>query len=99
MKFFPALIPKQDGRIFIELINWPFLDDLKDPAKYKAGLDLAIASGWPWKHESAALMRGSHKPAWLRGYYRTCAICNVWKCSARYSLRSKSRMKTFRRPS
>jgi hypothetical protein len=30
----------QDGRIFIELINWPFLSELKGtPAEYKAGLD------------------------------------------------------------
>ena len=36
----------QDGRIFIELINWPFLSEHKGtPAKYKAGdrsrLDMA----------------------------------------------------------
>ena len=37
----------QDGRIFIELINWLFLSELKGtPAEYKAGLDLAIARGW-----------------------------------------------------
>jgi len=38
--------PVQDGRILIELINWPFLHDLKgSPAEYKAGLDLAITRG------------------------------------------------------
>jgi hypothetical protein len=43
----------QDGRIFIELINWPFLSELKGtPAEYKAGLDLAIESGWLKLHES-----------------------------------------------
>jgi hypothetical protein len=37
----------QDGRIYIEKINWPFLHDLRgSPAEYKAGLDLAIARGW-----------------------------------------------------
>jgi hypothetical protein len=37
----------QDGRIFIELINGPFLYEHKgNPAEYKAGLDLAIAKGW-----------------------------------------------------
>jgi hypothetical protein len=42
----------QDGRIFIEKINWPFLHDLKGtPGEYKAGLDLAIARGWLWMHE------------------------------------------------
>ena len=43
----------QDGRIFIELINWPFLSELKGTlAEYKAGLDLAITRGWLWLHES-----------------------------------------------
>jgi hypothetical protein len=42
-----AVEPVQDGRIFIELINWPFLSEFKGtPAEYKAGLDLAIARGW-----------------------------------------------------
>lgn len=44
-----AVEPVQDGRIFIELINWPFLSELKgSPAEYKAGLDLAIDRGWLW---------------------------------------------------
>jgi hypothetical protein len=37
----------QDGRIYIELINAPFLFEHKaSPAEYTAGLDLAIARGW-----------------------------------------------------
>jgi hypothetical protein len=37
----------QEGRIFIELINWPFLSENKgSPAEYKAGLDVAINRGW-----------------------------------------------------
>ena len=37
----------QDGRIYIELINAPFLYEHKaSPAEYKAGLDLAINRGW-----------------------------------------------------
>jgi hypothetical protein len=37
----------QDGRIFIELINGPFLPEHKaTPAECKAGLDLAMARGW-----------------------------------------------------
>jgi hypothetical protein len=37
----------QDGRIFIELVNAPFLYEHKgSPAEYKAGLDLAITKGW-----------------------------------------------------
>ena len=48
-----AVEPVQDARIHIEKINWPMLHDLKaSPAEYKAGLDLAIAKGWLWLHES-----------------------------------------------
>jgi hypothetical protein len=37
----------QDGRIYIELVNEPFLFEHRaSPAEYKAGLDLAIAHGW-----------------------------------------------------
>jgi hypothetical protein len=42
-----SIEPVQEGRIFIELINWPFLSELKGTsAEYKAGLDLAITRGW-----------------------------------------------------
>ena len=44
----------QDGRIHIERINGPFMYEHKgSPAEYKAGLDLAIAKGWLWLHETA----------------------------------------------
>ena len=53
--------PVQDGRM---LINWPFLHDLKgSPAEYKAGLDLAIARGRLWKHESCTYVKLTHKVA------------------------------------
>jgi hypothetical protein len=39
--------PVQDGRIYIELINGPFLfTDKASPAEYGAGLKLAIDRGW-----------------------------------------------------
>ena len=42
----------QDGRIYIELINGPFLfREGATPAEYKAGLDLAIERGWLVLHE------------------------------------------------
>jgi hypothetical protein len=48
----------QDGRIFIELINWPFLSEFKaSPAEYKAGLDLAIERGWLWLDESGTYVK------------------------------------------
>ena len=48
----------QDGRIYIELINGPFLFREKGtPAEYKAGLDLAIERGWLVMHESGTFVR------------------------------------------
>jgi hypothetical protein len=56
----------QNGRIFIELINWPFLHDLKGtPAGYGAGLDLAIERGSLWKHESGTYVKFTHAGAEL----------------------------------
>jgi hypothetical protein len=53
-----SIKPAQEGRIFLELINWPFLHDLKgSPAEYKAGLDLAIARGWLVLHESGTYVK------------------------------------------
>jgi hypothetical protein len=62
MKIASGIEPVQDGRIFIELINWPFLHDLRGtPAEYKGGLDLAIARGWLWKHESGTYVKITQK--------------------------------------
>jgi hypothetical protein len=49
--------PVQDGRLHIEKVNAPFLKEGGSPAEYKAGLDLAIASGWLWRHESGTFVR------------------------------------------
>ena len=59
-----AFEPVQDGRIYIEKINEPFLYQLKGtPAEYKAGLDLAIAKGWLWLHESGTYVKLSEAGA------------------------------------
>jgi hypothetical protein len=56
----------QDGRIYIELINWPFLSEFKGtPAEYKAALDLAISRGWLWLHESGTYVKFTHVGAEL----------------------------------
>jgi hypothetical protein len=50
--------PVQDGRIHIELINWPFLQEHRgSPAEYKAGLDFAIERRWLWLHESGTYVK------------------------------------------
>jgi hypothetical protein len=47
----------QDGRIHIEKINLPFLRAGGSPAEYGAALELAIAKGWLWKHESGTYVK------------------------------------------
>ena len=47
---------RQDGRIYIELINAPFLfREHATPAEYSAGLKLAIERGWLVLHESGTI--------------------------------------------
>jgi hypothetical protein len=58
MELVNAFDPVQDGRIYIEKINGPFLYQHKDtPAEYKAGLERAIANGWLWLHESGTYVK------------------------------------------
>jgi hypothetical protein len=58
MEIANAVEPVQDGRIFIELINGPFLYEHRgSPAEYGAGLKLAIDRGWLWKHESGTYVK------------------------------------------
>jgi hypothetical protein len=48
----------QDGRIYIELINGPFLfREGGTPAEYKAGLDRAIERGWLELHDSGTYVK------------------------------------------
>jgi hypothetical protein len=48
----------QDGRIFIELVNGPFLYEHRgSPAEYKAGLEAAISRGWLVLHESGTYVK------------------------------------------
>ncbi|MBR1250020.1 hypothetical protein JQ609_24230 [Bradyrhizobium sp. AUGA SZCCT0169] len=48
----------QDGRIHIEKLNGPFLfKEGGSPAEYTAGLELAIARGWLWRHESRTYVK------------------------------------------
>jgi hypothetical protein len=41
----------QNGRIFIELVNAPFLKAGGSAGEYRAGLDRALARGWLTRHE------------------------------------------------
>jgi hypothetical protein len=58
MEIANSIEPVQDGRIFIEDVNWPFLQEHRgSPAEYKAGLDLAIERGWLQLHESGTFVK------------------------------------------
>ena len=56
--------PIQDGRIYIEKINGPFLYvDRGTPAEYSAGLKLAIERGWLGKFMTAEHLLNSRPRA------------------------------------
>jgi hypothetical protein len=47
----------QDGRIFIELINGPFLKKGGTPDQFRDALARAITLGWLWLHQSGAYVK------------------------------------------
>ena len=47
----------QDGRIFIERVNEPFLAAGGSGEQFRAGIERAIALGWIWRHESGTYVR------------------------------------------
>jgi hypothetical protein len=47
----------QDGRIFIERINAPFLAAGGSGENFRAGIERAIALGWLWRHESGTYVK------------------------------------------
>ena len=58
MEIANSVEPVQDGRIHIEKINWPFLQEHRgSPAEYKAGVDFAIERGWLRLHESGTYVK------------------------------------------
>ena len=58
MEHAQAFEPIQEGRIYIEKINGPFLfGDKGTPAEYSAGLELAISRGWMELHESGTFVK------------------------------------------
>ena len=47
----------QDGRIYIERVNAPFLAVGGTGDDFRAGIERAIALGWLWLHESGTYMK------------------------------------------
>ena len=47
----------QDGRIFIELVNHPFLDAGAAPGQFRAALARAVELGWLWRHDSGTYVK------------------------------------------
>jgi hypothetical protein len=74
-----AFEPIHDGRIYIEVINGPFLfGDKATPAEYSAGLKRAIERGWLELHESGTFVRftqaGADRFARWRPRFETAKI-------------------------
>ena len=58
MEHAQAFEPIQEGRIYIEKLNGPFLfSDKGTPAEYTAGLERAISLGWLQLHGSETFVR------------------------------------------
>jgi hypothetical protein len=58
MEIASTVEPAQDGRVYIELINGPFLfRDKGTPAEYGAGIKHAMERGWLVMHESGTFVR------------------------------------------
>ena len=53
----PALIPYRDGRIYIELVNKPFLKMGGTGEEFRAAVALAKERGWIEPHESGTFVR------------------------------------------
>jgi hypothetical protein len=47
----------QDGRIYIERVNEPFLAAGGSGEQFRAGIERAIAQGWLWRHESGTYVK------------------------------------------
>jgi hypothetical protein len=58
MQHAQAFEPIQEGRIYIEKLNGPFLfGDKGTPAEYTAGLERAISLGWLEIHDSGTFVK------------------------------------------
>jgi hypothetical protein len=55
----------QDGRIFIERVNEPFLAAGGSGQEFRAGVERAIALGWIWRHESGTYLKFTDRGAAL----------------------------------
>ena len=47
----------QDSRVYIELINIPFLKEVGTPDQYRAALAHAVKLGWLLLHESGTFVK------------------------------------------
>jgi hypothetical protein len=47
----------QDGRIFVERVNGPFLAAGGSGEEFRAGIERAIVLGWLWRHESGTYLK------------------------------------------
>jgi hypothetical protein len=55
----------QDGRIYIELVNAPFLAACRSGNDFRAEITHAIAQGWPSRHESGTYVNFTETGAGL----------------------------------
>jgi hypothetical protein len=57
--------PVQDGRIYIERVNAPFLAAGGSGEEFRIGIERAVAKGWLWLHESGTYLKFTDAGAML----------------------------------
>jgi hypothetical protein len=57
--------PAQDGRIYIERVNAPFLAAGGTGDDFSAGIERTVALGWLWRHESGTYLKFTDAGAML----------------------------------
>ena len=79
----------QDGRIYIERVNAPFLAAGGNGNDFRAGIERAIALGWLWLHESGNLPE-------VHVVGRRCPDRAVWRAGESSSRHPPSSRRPYR---
>ena len=67
----------QDGRIYIERVNGPFLEAGGSPDQFRASLARAITLGWLWRHESGTYVKFTPAGAELFAWHENAQAPNA----------------------
>jgi hypothetical protein len=75
----------QDGRIYIERVNEPFLLAGGSGNDFRAGIERAVALGWLFRHESGTYVRFTDSSAALLASKSSSFVLQALSASAKVS--------------